>query len=120
MCCTNRSGKLFISENGLEVMWIDSSIVTISLFWVDVPTSSQRVRFSIQMTRTEADDKVKLREEFRPTSLLTSKDLGSGEVLQVLVVSDNVDRKGGTLKVVSPNLKSIENSKKLLVMSVVV
>ena len=66
------------------------------------------------------DDKVKLREEFRPTSLSTSKDLGSGEVLQVLVVGDDVDRKGGTLKVVSPNSKSVENSEKLLVMSVVV
>ena len=41
-------------------------------------------------------------------------------ILQVLVVSDDVDWKGGTLKVVSPNSKSVENSEKLLVMSVVV
>ena len=38
-------------------MWVDSSVVTIPPFWVDVPMSSQRVRFSTQMTRTEADDK---------------------------------------------------------------
>ena len=120
MCCTNRSRKLFIGENGSEVMWVDGSIVTISPFWVDIPMSSQRVRLSTQTTRMEADDKVKLREEFRPTSLSMSKDLGSGEVLQVLVVGDNIDWKGGTLKVVSPNSKSVENSEKLLVMSVIV
>ena len=111
---------MFIGENGSEVMWIDSSIVTISLFWVDVPTSSQRVRFSTQTTRTEVDDKVKLREELRPMSLSTSKDLGSGEVFQVLVVGDDIDQKSGTLKVVLPNSKNVENSKNLLVMSVIV
>jgi len=48
------------------------------------------------------------------------QDLGAGEIFQVLVVGDHINRSGGALKVVSPVLKGLEDGQKLLVMGVVV
>ena len=48
------------------------------------------------------------------------QDLGAGEILQVLVVGDHIDQRGGTLEVVSPVLEGLEDGQQLLVMGIIV
>ena len=89
--------ELFLGEHGPEVVWVDPSIVPIPLFWVDVPALSEGIRFSSEVSRAEADGEVELGEVLQPVGLTASQDLGAGEVLQILVVSDHVDRSGRAL-----------------------
>ena len=67
------------------------SVGTIPLFRVDVPTSSQRVGFRSQLSRSETNDHVELRKELRPAGLSTSEHLRSREVLKVLMVSNDIN-----------------------------
>ena len=46
------------------VLWVDSGIVTIPLFRVDVPSSSKSVRFGSQFSGMEPYDKVEGRKKF--------------------------------------------------------
>ena len=85
---------------------VDSIIVAISPSRVDVPASSQGVRFGAQTPRAEADDKIELGHIFGPTGLTMGKDLGHGEVLKVLVIHDHVDWDTETFKVVPPTWKA--------------
>jgi len=48
------------------------------------------------------------------------ENLRGGEVLQVFVVGHNVNWKGRALQVVTPALESLEDSKELLVVSIIV
>ena len=65
----------------MEVTRVDSSIVAIPPFGVDVPASSERVGFGAQMPRAEADDEIELGEVLGPTGLSTGKDFSGREVL---------------------------------------
>ena len=103
-----------------EVARVDGSIVAIPPFRIDVPASSERVRFGAQAPRAEADDEIKLGEVLRPTGLSMGKDLGSREIFQVLVVRDHVDWSTGTFKEVSPDMEGFKDGKEFLVMSIVV
>jgi len=38
--------KLFLGEHGSETVWVDPSVVSIPLFWVDIPASSEGIGFS--------------------------------------------------------------------------
>jgi len=53
-----RGCKLFLSEDGLEVVRVDCGIASISLFRIDVPSSSESIQFGTETTRVEPDDKV--------------------------------------------------------------
>ena len=44
-------------------MWIDTSIVLISLFGVDVPVSSEGIRLNSEVSGVEMNDEVELEEE---------------------------------------------------------
>jgi hypothetical protein len=55
-----------------------------------------------------------------PANLAPSKDLRSSEILQILVVRDNVDRKASTFEIMSPMRKGVEDGQQFLVMRVVV
>ena len=103
-----------------EVAQVDGSIVAIPPLRIDVPASSERVRFGAQAPRVEADDEIELGEVLRPTGLSTDKGLGSREIFQVLVVRDHVDRSTGTFKEVSPDMEGFKDGKEFLVMSIVV
>jgi len=48
------------------------------------------------------------------------ENLRGGEVLQVFVVSHDVNWEGRALQVVTPALESLEDSEELLVMSIIV
>ena len=86
----------------MVVLWVDSGIVTIPLFRVDVPLSSKSVWFRSKFSRAETDNEVECGKKFRPMCLSTCEDFGSGKILEVPVVGDDVNRYTGTLKIVSP------------------
>jgi len=118
--CPKGGHELFLSEHGSEIVWVDPSVVPIPLFWVDVPTSSEGIRFSSEASRAEADGEVELGEVLQPVGLMASQDLGAGEVFQVFVVGNHIDRSGGALKVMSPVLEGLKDGQKLLVVGVII
>ena len=58
------------------VLWIDTGIVAIPLFKIDVPSSSECVRFGTKFSRPKMDDEVEGRKVFGPSCLLMHKDFG--------------------------------------------
>jgi len=88
---------------------VDLSIIPIPLFWVDIPSLGEGIRLFTKASRAETNGKVKLGEELRPVGLTMSQDLGCGEVGQVLVVGDHIDRGGGALQIMSPMLEGFED-----------
>ena len=112
--------KLLLSKDGFEVVRIDYGIASTSLFGIDVLLFSKSIQFGVKITRTESDDKIKLREILRPLHLPLDKYLSSGKILEVFMVCDNIDRIGQTFWVVSPNFKEFKNSKQFLIIYVIV
>jgi len=110
--------KLFLSENGFEVMRVDCGIANIPSFRIDVPLSSKSIHFGAKMTRIEPDDKVKL--VLRPLYLPPGQYLSSRKILKVFMIYNNIDGIGQTFQIVSPNLESFKNGKQFLVMCVIV
>jgi len=86
-----RSCKLFLSKDRLKVVRVDCGITSIPLFRIDIPLSSESIRFSTKMTRTEPDDKVELGEVLGPPCLSPGQYLGSGKILKVLMIHNNID-----------------------------
>ena len=69
--------KLFLSEDGLEVVRVDCGIASIPPFRIDVPSSSESIQFGAETTKAESDNKIKLREILRPLCLPLGQYLGS-------------------------------------------
>jgi len=69
--------KLFLDEDGLEVVRVDCGIVSIPLFRIDIPSSSESIWFCAEMTRAEPDDKVELGEVLGLPHLPLGQYLGS-------------------------------------------
>ena len=97
-----------MGKHWAEVAWIDGSIVTIPLFRIDIPASSEGVRFGAQTPGAEADGKVELGEVLRPTGLTTGKNFSGREIFQVLMIRDHVNRSAGAFEVVLPDMESLE------------
>jgi len=112
--------KLFLSEDGLEVMRVDCGIASIPLFRIDVPSSSESIQFCAKMTRVEPDDKVELGKVLGPLCLLPGQYLGSRKILKVFMIRNNIDGIGRTFQIVPPNFESFKDGKQFLVMCVVV
>jgi len=115
-----RGCKLFLSEDGLEVMRVDCGVASIPPFRIDVPSSSESIRFSAEMTRTEPDNKVELGEVLGPLHLPLGQYLGSREILKVLMICNNVDGIDQTFQIVPLNLENFKDGKQFLVMCVIV
>ena len=115
-----RGCKLFLSEDGLEVVRVDYGIASIPPFRIDILLSSESIRFSAKMTRAESDDKVELGEVFGPPYLPPGQYLGSRKILKVFMIHNNIDGIGRTFQIVPPNLESFENGKQFLVICVIV
>ena len=64
-----RGCKLFLSEDGLEVLRVDCGVASIPPFRVDVLLSSESIQFGAEITRVEPNDKVELGEILRPLHL---------------------------------------------------
>jgi len=103
--------KLFLSEDGLEVVRVDCGIASIPPFRIDIPSSSKSIKFGAEMIRVEPDDKVELGEVLGPLCLPLGQYLGSRKILKVLIIHNNIDGIGWTFQIVSPNLESFKNSK---------
>jgi len=115
-----RGYKLFLSEDGFEVVRVDCGVASIPLFRIDVPLSSKSIQFGAKMTRAKPDNKVELREILRPLYLSPGQDLSSRKILKVFMICNNIDRIGQTFQVVLPNFESLKDGKQFLVMHVVV
>ena len=63
---------------------------------------------------------VKVSQVEEPSSLTSVQFLGLAEVCQVLVVGEHLHWKGGTVEIVSPRLQGSDNSKKLLIVDIIV
>ena len=111
---------MFLSEDGLEVIRVNCSIASILPFRIDVPSSSESIRFCAETTRVEPDDKVELGEVLGPPHLPLGQYLGSRKILKVLMICNNIDEIGWTFQIISPNLESFEDGKQFLVMCVVI
>ena len=109
-----------MSKDRLEVVRVDCGIVSISLFMIDVPLSSESIQFGAETTRMKPDDKVKLEEVLGLLCLPLGQYLSSRKILKVLMIHNNVDRIGQTFQIVSLNLESFEDSKQFLIICVVV
>src|ERR1700731_999473 len=103
-----------------EVLRIDAGVVAIPLFGIDVPTSSQCIGFHSEPTGAESDHQIELGQELRPPGLMPGEQTDCGEVLEVLVVSNNIDRSFRTFKIVPPSGKRLKYSEEFLVMSVII
>ena len=86
-----RNHKLFLSEDWFEVVRADYGIAHIPPFRIDIPLSSESIGFGVKTIKTESDDKIELREIFRPPHLPLGQHLGSGKVLKVFMICNNVD-----------------------------
>jgi len=109
-----------LSEDGFEVVRVDCSIASISLFRIDIPSFSESVQFGAKTTRAEPDNKVKLRKVLGLLCLPLGQHLGSRKILKVFVIHNNIDGIGWTFQIVSPNLESFKDSEQFLVMYIVV
>ena len=54
------SNELFLGKDWMTVLWVYSTVGFISLFKVDVPSSSQSIGFSTEFTGSEANDQIEL------------------------------------------------------------
>ena len=85
---------MFLSEDGLEVMRVDCGIASIPPFRIDIPSSSESIRFCAEPTRAEPDDKVELGEVLGPLRLSPGQYLGSRKILKILMIYNNVNGVG--------------------------
>jgi len=109
-----------LSEDGLEVVRVNCGIASIPPFRIDIPSSSESIRFHAKITRAELDDKVELGEVLGPPCLPPGQYLGSRTILKVLMICNNIDGIGWTFQIVSPNLEGFKDGKQFLVMCVIV
>jgi len=58
-----------LGKDWFEVVRVDCGIASISPFRIDIPLSSENIWFGAKTTRTKSDNKIKLREIFRPLCL---------------------------------------------------
>jgi len=112
--------KLFLSEDGLEVVRVDYSVANILPFRINVPLSSESIQFGAKMTRAEPDNKIELREVLRLLHLPPGQYLGSRKILKVLMIHNNVDGIGQTFQIVLSNLESFKDGEQFLIICVIV
>jgi len=112
--------KLFLSEDGFEVVRVDCGVASIPPFRINIPSFSESVWFGAKMTRAKPDDKVELEEILKPLCLSLGQDLSSRKILKVFIIYNNVNGIDWTFQIVLPNLESFKDSKQFLVMCVVI
>ena len=88
---------MFLSEDRFEVVRIDCGVASIPPFWIDVPSSSESVRFGAKTTRMEPNDKVELEEVLGPLCLPLGQHFGSRKILKIFMIHNNIDGIGKTL-----------------------
>ena len=66
------------------------------------------------------DNKVELGEILGPAGLMAGKDLGCGNVFQVLMICDHIDRSTRTINEVSPDTEGLKDCEHFFVMGVII
>ena len=66
------------------------------------------------------DCEVEGREVLGPVSLVACKHFSCGKILEILVVSNDINSESGTLEVMTPDFEAFEDGEKLLVVGVIV
>ena len=105
--CSKGCSELLLCEYGMEIMRVDTSVVLIPLFGIDVPASSKGIRFHAKLSRMETDDHIELGKELRPAGLPAGQEFSGSKVLEVLVVGDNVNQSCRAFEIVSPCLEGL-------------
>jgi len=90
-CSLYRGCKLFLSEDRFEVVRVDCSIASISLFMINVLSSNKSIWFDAEMTRVEPNDKIELEKVLGPPCLSPGQYLGSRKILKILMIHNNID-----------------------------
>ena len=114
ICCPEGCSKLFLHKHWPEIVRVDASVVLIPLFGIDVPASSEGIRFHAKPTRVKADNHVELGEKLRPLGLLAGQEFSCCEVLEVLVVGNNVDQRCRAFQVMPPGPQGLMNGQQFL------
>ena len=91
-----RSYKLFLSEDGLEVVRVDCGVASIPPFRIDVLSSSKSIQFGAEITKMEPDDKVELEKVLGLPCLPPDQYLSSRKILKVLIIHNSIDGIGWT------------------------
>jgi len=86
-----RDYRLLLSEDWFEVVRLNCSIASISPFRIDIPPSVESIQFDAKMIRMESNDKIELKEVLRLPHLPSGQHLGSGKVLKIFMICNNVD-----------------------------
>jgi len=84
--------KLFLSEDGFEVVRVDCGIASILPFRIDVSLFSKSIWFGAKMTKTEPNDKVELKKVLRPLYLSLGQHLDNRKILKVFMICNNINR----------------------------
>ena len=117
-CSSEGHGELLFGKDRMTVLWI--SIGVISLFRVDVPLSSQCVRFCAEPTGSELNSQIELSEVFGPSRLSASEEFRGREILQILVIGNNVDRGTGAFEIVTPSSEGLEDGQQFFVVHIII
>jgi hypothetical protein len=108
---------VFLTEYWTEVLQVDMGVCVIPFFRVDV---LQSIGLGSQLPEVELDDKIELREVFRPSDLVACQQVCGREVFKVLVVCNNINQSHHSFEVLLPDLECVINCQEFLVMSVVI
>ena len=103
---TQTHSQLLLGKDGAKIVRINRGIITSPLFRVDIPSSSESIRFGTQMARMETDNKIEGGKELGPVHLTPSGNLSSSEVLKIFVIGNDINQVACTLKVMMPSFKS--------------
>ena len=87
---------------------------------MEVRAAEEGIRSGEEMAWYVDDFEVKISEVEQPLHLLTIEVLCLTEVCQVLVVSEDLDGKRGTVEIVSPRLQGADDGKEFSVVDVIV
>ena len=101
-------------------MWVNITIMFSPLSKVEVQMMSKGIRFGSEFTRPKPDNQVKSTKVLGPTSLSPGEHFCSQKILQIFMVSNNINRKSRTFKIIMPCFESFMDCKKLLVMNIIV
>ena len=99
-------------DDRLEIAWVCCGKVTISPFVVDVPSSSQSIRFAPNfpglkwMIMLNWD-----RNSDHLCSLASGEEFSSHKILQIFVVSDNINWSSTTFQILVPMLECFKDCK---------
>jgi hypothetical protein len=104
----------------MEVLQVDAGVVATPIFRVDVPVSSQGIRLGSEFSRPEVDLHIECIEVLGPLDLAPRQLLHGGEILQILMIGENINRRSGTFEVVPPDAEGLIDSQEFLIVRIVI